>query len=99
MHVEPDITIKHTDPLTYRTQDRGLAAAFMALGFQFLRLEPADRGATFLFAVSQELLDAADAYLVDALAISARRIALAMEQLNELVSEPDPVMEVDLDAL
>ena len=58
-----DLTAEPIKLFLYRTQDRGLAAAFMALGFQLVRLEPADRGATFLFAISQELLDAADAYM------------------------------------
>lgn len=97
MRIEPDIT--HPDPLTYRTRNRSLAAALLALGFHLRQVETGDRPTSFLFDASEPLLDAADAYAIGALSVPAHRMAFAMDRLNELAAEPNTPGEVDLNAL
>jgi hypothetical protein len=89
------------DPSPYRTSNRGLAAAPIALGFVLTDIEHGDHEVIFAFPGSRMLLNAADAYLLDTLSVSAARMGEAIEQLDDLISghgmlDPD---EVDWDDL
>ena len=94
-----DISTQPTKPFLYKTSNRGLAAALMALGFDLLEVDRLNGEVLFAFPVSRMLLDAADSYLVDTLSVSANRMGEAIEQLDDLVSGHQAVGEVDLDDL
>ena len=53
----PDSTTEPVKPFLYKTADRGLAAAFMALGFDLLNVQHDEDPVIFVFAVSRMLLN------------------------------------------
>ena len=94
-----DITTQPTKPFLYKTADRGLAAALMALGFEIIDVEPSDTETLLTFPISRMLLDAADAYLVDTLSVSAHRMGLAFERLEDITAGYRAAGEIDIDDL
>ncbi len=97
MNTEP--TSEPVKPFLYKTADRGLAAALTALGFELFDVEHGDEAILFVFPVSRMLLDAADSYTLDTLSVSAQRMGLAIEQLEDAVAGRIAVSEVDYDDL
>lgn len=94
-----EISTQPTKPFLYKTSNRGLAAALMALGFELLDVDHLNDEVLFGFPVSRMLLDAADSYLVDTLSVSANRMGEAVERLDDLVAGRGGTGEVDLDDL
>jgi hypothetical protein len=94
-----DPAIEPVKPFLYKTADRGLAAALTALGFELLDVEHGDDAILFVFPVSRMLLEAADSYTLDTLSVSAQRMGLAIEQLEDVVAGHIAVPEVDFDDL
>lgn len=94
-----DTTIELPEPSVYRTADRGLAGALMALGFDLLGAERGHDQVMFAFPMSRMLLDAADAFMVDTLSVSANRMAQAIEQLEDLAGGWGAIGSFDLDDL
>ena len=94
-----DVETQLHNPLDYRTTSRGLAAALMALGFALKDLEHGDREASFTFSISRMLLNAADAYFLDTLSVSAFRMGQAVEQLDDMIAGHTADGEVDFDDL
>ena len=72
-------------PFLYKTTNRGLAAAFMASGFALLDTSRANGVWFFTFAVSPELLEAADQFWRDDLSVSANRMAGCTDFLDQVV--------------
>ncbi len=94
-----DLTTQPTKPFIYKTSDRGMAAALMALGFDLLDVDRTNDEILFAFPVSRMLLDAADSYLVDTLSVSANRMGEATDRLDDLVAGHQGLGEIDLDDL
>ena len=94
-----DVETQPHNPLDYRTTSRGLAAALMALGFALKDIEHGDREASFTFSISRMLLNAADAYFLDTLSVSANRMGQAMDALDDLIAGYAAIDEVDYDDL
>jgi hypothetical protein len=92
-----DPTPEPVKPFLYRTADRGLAAALTALGFDLFDVEHGDEAILFVFPVSRMLLDAADSYTLDTLSVSAQRMGLALEQLDDVVAGHAALQDIDLD--
>src|SRR2546427_6935977 len=86
-------------PFLYKTADRGLAAALMALGFELINVQHEEDATIFVFAVSRMLLEAADSYTLDTLSVSAQRMGLAIEQLDDVASGHGAYGDVDIDDL
>jgi hypothetical protein len=84
-------------PFLYKTADRGLAAALMALGFELISVEHEEDATILVFGVSRMLLEAADSYTLDTLSVSAQRMALAFEQLDDVTSGHAAYGEMDID--
>ena len=99
MTTTADLTFELPEPSVHRTADRGLAAALMALGFELLAVERGHAQVLFLFSTSRMLLDTIDAYLAETLSVSASRMALAFDQLDDLTAGWSPLGEIDLDDL
>ena len=97
--MDHDISTQPTKPFLYKTSNRGLSAALMALGFDLLDVDRANDDILFAFPVSRMLLDAADSYLVDTLSVSANRMGEAIERLDDLMSGHQGLGEVDVDDL
>lgn len=94
-----DPTTEPVKPFLYKTADRGLAAALTALGFDLLDVEHGEDAILFTFPVSRMLLDATDSYVLDTLSVSAQRMGLAMEQLDDVIAGHVAVSAIDLDDL
>lgn len=94
-----DLTTQPTKPFLYKTSNRGLAAALMALGFELLDVDRSNDEILFAFPVSRMLLDAADSYVVDTLSVSANRMGEAIERLDDLIAGHQGLGEVDFDDL
>jgi hypothetical protein len=94
-----DIPTQPMKPFLYKTSNRGLAAALMALGFELLDVDRLNGEVLFGFPVSRMLLDAADSYLVDTLSVSANRMGEAFDRLDDLASGRGGTGEVDIDDL
>jgi hypothetical protein len=94
-----DVATQPHNPLDYRTTSRGLAAALMALGFALKDVEHGNPEASFTFPVSRMLLNAADAYFLDTLSVSANRMGQAMEELDDLIAGHTALDGVDYDDL
>ncbi len=86
-------------PFLYQTTNRGMAAALMALGFELMDVKPGEQEVFFTFPVSRMLLDAADAYFLDTLSVSAFRMGQTMEHLDDLIAGHTAEGEVDFDDL
>src|SRR2546428_13274326 len=97
--MDHDISTQPTKPFLYKTSNRGLSAALMALGFDLLDVDRANDDILFAFPVSRMLLDAADSYLVDTLSVSANRMGEAIERLDDLIAGHQGLEEVDVDDL
>ena len=94
-----DLSTQPVKPFLYKTANRGLAAALMALGFELLNVDRVNDEVLFAFPVSRMLLDAADSYLVDTLSVSANRMGEAMDRLDDLAAGHQALGEVDVDDL
>ncbi len=97
--MEPETETQPIKPFLYRTTNRGLAAALMAVGFELMDVQPGEREVFFTFPVSPMLLDAADTYFVDTLSVSAFRMGQAIEHLDDLIAGHTAEGEVDFDDL
>jgi hypothetical protein len=93
----PDPTTEPGKPFLYKTAHRGLAAALMALGFELINVEHDEDATILVFGVSRMLLDAADSYTLDTLSVSAQRMGLAFEQLDDVASGHAAYGEMDID--
>lgn len=94
-----ETTTEPTKPFIYKTASRGLAAALMALGFELFDVERLDHEVLFSFPLSRMLLDATDSFMVETLSVSASRMALAFEQLDDVVLGHGALGEVDINDL
>src|SRR3989442_12052391 len=90
-------TTEPVKPFLYKTADRGLAAALMALGFELINVQHEEDATILVFGVSRMLLDAADSYTLDTLSVSAQRMGLAFEQLDDVTSGRAAYGEMDID--
>ncbi len=86
-------------PFLYKTTQRGLAAALMASGFALLETSRANGVWFFTFAVSHELLEAADQFWRDELAVSANRMAGCTDFLDQVVDGQKSVNDFYLNGL
>ena len=86
-------------PFLYRTANRGLAAALMASGFALLETNRANGLYFFTFAVSHELLEAADQFWRDELAVSGNRMAGCTDFLDQVVDGQKSVYDFYLNDL
>ncbi|MFQ5801414.1 MAG: hypothetical protein ACE5JQ_00785 [Candidatus Methylomirabilales bacterium] len=84
-------------PFLYRTENRGLAAALIASGFELVELKRANGLVFFTFRLSQMLEEEAAAYWEGMLTVSARRMKEALEYLSVLVEEPGSGDGADFD--
>jgi hypothetical protein len=92
-----DPTTEPVKPFLYKTADRGLAAALMALGFELINVEHDEDATILVFGVSRMLLEAADSYTLDTLSVSAQRMGLAFEQLDDVALGHAAYGEIEID--
>lgn len=75
-------------PFLYKTSDRGVAAALVALGHDVIDVDlMADPEILYAFPASPMLLSTVEAYWQDALPITAKRMAEAMQDLERLTGQ------------
>ena len=95
--METNIETRSANDFQYRTTERGVAAALVALGYELLDV---DRGAgqepLFTFPASAMLFAAVEAYWQDTLSISAKRLSVAMAYLEGIIKEQQSREEVDI---
>ena len=74
-------------PFLYKTTHRGLTAALMALGFEFLGADTRGDTILYTFRVTADLMESVELYWDDLLSVSANRMGGAIEYLEMIVGE------------